>query len=575
MTGQTMASSSEKRSVTPNDSELLMRFVRYRDEDAFEQLVVKHGPLVMGTCRHILRHQQDVEDAFQATFLVLAKRSQTIRRTHSLGTWLYSVAYRTAMRTAKKRSDLKHEPLADTPTTTGDVLAEIQDIEWRRILMDEIERLPERFRTPLVLCYLEGKSQKEVAEETDCSKAAVKARLTRGRRMLRVRLIRRGVALSYAMHALSGSIEPAEVPPSFVGDVIESALSQPLGVSVSQSSLALTRQEVTDMTVRMIQRNALVAAAVSILAVVLASGVRAPSFSSYAAAGQEESQEVVVKSEVASTSSRAMQPVAILQSADANRSVQKHRLRFRGKTFIEWREIVETELDAGERAKALQALSNFGTHGFEDELFEAVEPLVAGASVDVRYSAMRALAAAGPRAVPVLVAAIRDARESGWNSQMEVATEVLGAFGRQAQSAIPTIVEVLNSSDSIRLDHIAARALGRIGVRNDAVLAALSKPLKESHTPIVRDSAAVAIAKIGTPTDIRDVAPHLLRVLDDDNLDNVVAAIDALGQAKVKEALPKLEELAKDGARSGGHYAATRADVKKHAQKALEQIGKE
>jgi RNA polymerase sigma factor (sigma-70 family) len=182
-----------------DDQQLLERIQEGRDEEAFAALVQRHAALVLGVCRRVLHHEQDAEDAFQATFLVLARHASAIRRHESLANWLYKVAYRLALRlraqTARRAAaELEEEPAR--PATAAD------DLSWRevRVVLDEeLQRLPEKYRAPLVLCYLSGKTRDEAAEELGWSVGAVKGCLERGRQMLRALLERRGLTLSVAL----------------------------------------------------------------------------------------------------------------------------------------------------------------------------------------------------------------------------------------------------------------------------------------------------------------------------------------------------------------------------------------
>ena len=183
------------------DQQLLERFIQRHDEIAFEMLVQRHGPLVLGVCRRVLHHEHDAEDAFQATFLVLAQKAGSIRKLGSVSSWLYGVANRIAakarMNAAKRRC---HEDRAESLPTVEPA----EDVNWRELrslLDEELQRLPEKYRAPLVLCYLEGKTQDEAARELDWTPGAVKGRLERGRDALRTRLSRRGVTLSVALLA--------------------------------------------------------------------------------------------------------------------------------------------------------------------------------------------------------------------------------------------------------------------------------------------------------------------------------------------------------------------------------------
>jgi RNA polymerase sigma factor (sigma-70 family) len=174
------------------DGELLQRFAAARDEAAFATLLRRHWPLVWGLCRQVLRDAHAAEDAFQATFLVLARKAGSIRRHESLPAWLYRVAFNLAStaRTgaARRRS---HERLA-VPMAAANPLDEVVLRDWQPILHEDVNRLPEKYRVPVVLCYLRGKSHAEASRELGRPVGTVKACLARARDLLRTRLAKRG-----------------------------------------------------------------------------------------------------------------------------------------------------------------------------------------------------------------------------------------------------------------------------------------------------------------------------------------------------------------------------------------------
>lgn len=181
------------------DAELLERFVASNDQAAFTGLVERHGPLVMRVCRRVLRNHHDAEDVFQATFLVLARKARDIRQRDSLAGWLYRVAYRLAVKhRAAARRQAERQPLPARPREAEDQAA------WgdlRTVLDEELDRLPERYRTPLRLCCLAGCTRDEAARRLGCTLGALKMRLEHGRQLLRTRLARRGVAVPGAFLA--------------------------------------------------------------------------------------------------------------------------------------------------------------------------------------------------------------------------------------------------------------------------------------------------------------------------------------------------------------------------------------
>jgi RND family efflux transporter MFP subunit len=188
------------------DEQLLHRFARHGDQAAFTALVARHGSLVLGVCGRALRDSNDVEDAFQATFLILARKACSLARPHLLAPWLYGVARRTALeaRGRTTRRQAKEHPLGDV--AAAEATPHVVWSDLRPVLDAEIARLPERYRVPFVLCYLEGRTNIETARLIGCPEGTVASRLAWARERLRGRLTRRGVSLSAALGAavLSG-----------------------------------------------------------------------------------------------------------------------------------------------------------------------------------------------------------------------------------------------------------------------------------------------------------------------------------------------------------------------------------
>jgi RNA polymerase sigma factor (sigma-70 family) len=172
------------------DEQLLERFITRRDEGAFADLVTRHGPMVLGVCRNVLGNRQDAEDAFQATFLALARRAGSIRNPAALGAWLFGVARRIALRARRAASHHRaHEGAGqNAPPEVEEPVVVLIRHEVRMALYDEIERLPERYRLPVVLCYLEGRSHDEAAHQLGWPLGTVKGRLARARQRLQDRL---------------------------------------------------------------------------------------------------------------------------------------------------------------------------------------------------------------------------------------------------------------------------------------------------------------------------------------------------------------------------------------------------
>ena len=179
---------AEVRGLT--DSELLRRFVTDRDEAAFEALVWRHGSTVLGVCRRMLGPGPDVEDAFQATFLVLVKQARSIRR-DGIGGWLFRVAYRVALRCRTERSRRRFDQLGAATEPAAPVGL---DFDTSAVLDDAVQRLPERFRTVVLMCYAQGHTVTETARTAGSARGTVLSRLATARRKLKSQLLRQGFA---------------------------------------------------------------------------------------------------------------------------------------------------------------------------------------------------------------------------------------------------------------------------------------------------------------------------------------------------------------------------------------------
>ncbi len=199
------------------DAQLLERFVSRRDEPAFAALMVRHGPMVLGLCRQMLRDKQEAEDAFQASFLVLARNAASIQKRPSLGSWLYGVAYRVAARLRGTAARRRTREAAGVDVSELASSPEPANPDLQPVLHEEIRRLPIKYREPVVLCYLESKTNEEAASQLSWPVGTVKARLSRARDMLRMRLARRGMGAPALLADLPASTRnTASVLPIFL-----------------------------------------------------------------------------------------------------------------------------------------------------------------------------------------------------------------------------------------------------------------------------------------------------------------------------------------------------------------------
>ena len=219
-----------RRAVQPEgtastDGQLLRVYVSRRDEAAFAELVRRHGPMVLAVCRRMIRHAEDAEDAFQATFVILARKGQRIAERQSIGGWLHGVAYRVALdvrrRTAQRQA--KEHQVEDMPHPT--VLPEEPSRDLLGLLDRELALLPDKYRLPVVLCELEGRSRKEAALQLGLPEGTLSSRLATARKTLARRMAGYGAAVTAASLKVLFSSEAcaACVPASLLSSTIRAA----------------------------------------------------------------------------------------------------------------------------------------------------------------------------------------------------------------------------------------------------------------------------------------------------------------------------------------------------------------
>ncbi len=250
-----------------SDRQLLERFVGRSEPSAgaaFEVLVLRHGPMVLRVCRNVLRDSTDAQDAFQATFLVLVKRSGSIRRLESIGSWLYGVACRVAARArveaarrraAERRGGLRVIQVADSTEES-----QPDHAEFGPIIQEEVQRLPEKYRAVVALCYWQGLTQEQAAAQLGCPLGTVRSRLARARGKLHARLTRRGLAPVAGIAAAvleSRSAEAArlaQVPNTLMNSTVKASAEILAGraiFDVASASVAVLTQNVLRSMVMM------------------------------------------------------------------------------------------------------------------------------------------------------------------------------------------------------------------------------------------------------------------------------------------------------------------------------------
>lgn len=272
------------------DGELLSGFVEQRDEAAFAALVRRHCSMVWGVCRRVLTNHQDAEDAFQATFLVLARKATVVVPTSMVANFLYGVAHQAALhaaRTVARRKERERQvtSMPEPAVTDNDPWPDLQPI-----LDQELSRLPDKYRAVVVLCDLEGKGRKEAARQLGCPEGTVAGRLARARAMLAKRLTRRGLTLSSAALAVVLAQKAASgcAPGSVVSSTIKSASLFATG-QVANGAISANVAILTEKVLKMMLINKLKTVAIGLLllaAFALGGGL----FAHQATAGQEKPQ---------------------------------------------------------------------------------------------------------------------------------------------------------------------------------------------------------------------------------------------------------------------------------------------
>jgi RNA polymerase sigma factor (sigma-70 family) len=244
---------SEGSATGLSDTQLLSRFALRRDQAAFAAVVARHGPMVLAVCRAILRDPSDAEDAFQATFLVLARKAGSAWTDGQIGGWLHKVAYRIAIRASAETSRRRrHERHAAEEEVLEYTHVEFED-DLRPALHEEIARLPAKFRLPIVLCYLEGLTHAQAAVELQCGEATVRRRLAEARERLRIRLAHRGFApigsvLGASLAREAGAAVPMVCAQATIRAVMRVAAGEAMATVVSARVLSLTQGGLTMIT---------------------------------------------------------------------------------------------------------------------------------------------------------------------------------------------------------------------------------------------------------------------------------------------------------------------------------------
>ncbi len=266
---------SRQGEVARTDGQLLAAFLEHRDEAAFEDLVRRHGPMVLGVCRRILGNHHDAEDAFQATFLVLARKAASIWPRERVGNWLYGVAHTTALRarSANARRRLREMQMKDRPAAES-----VEQDPWTNLLPlldQELARLPDKYREVLVLADLEGRTRKEVARQLRIPEGTVASRLVTARQLLARKMARHGLPVSTGALAavLAQNIGSASVPSSLISHTVQSACLLATGQAVTAAAVSTQVALLMEGVLKMMLLTRLKVATTIVLTILACSGI--------------------------------------------------------------------------------------------------------------------------------------------------------------------------------------------------------------------------------------------------------------------------------------------------------------
>jgi RNA polymerase sigma factor (sigma-70 family) len=537
------------------DQELLHDFAADRDESAFTILVQRHGPLVWGVCRRVLHQTQDAEDAFQATFVVLARKAGRIRWQADVGNWLYAVAWRVALKAKsdRNRRQLRASEFQDTLAleTNGNSAG----LEIRPVLDEELNRLPRKYRAPVVLHYLQGKTYAQAAETLGWPAGTVSTRLAQARHLLRRRLARRGIGLTSGVltAALGQNAATAMVSSSLLDATVNAATlyaAGQAGAVISTKVLTLTEGAMKAMFLAKLKTSAMILLALGVLSAgagVLGSRVlpsveaKAPTDgkSLVQVADADQPKEEKPKSEIDRLRQengelrkelRALRDkVTALEMKLTPIEQTKQPVTYQGKTVDYWLQMFKDK-DPEYRQRAISALAAIGA---EDK---RVLPLLVEALKDkhVDNSAAIALGDIGKQAVPALLQLLKGQD----NDLRKWACTALYTIGPDAKEAIPELIKCLDEQDQ-NLRNSAAQALGRMAPESKAAIPSLIKLLANEDLDQIhgRSVPVLALSQFG-----KEAVPALTVALkdpDDKTRGGAAGALALIGKP-AKDAIPGL-----------------------------------
>jgi RNA polymerase sigma factor (sigma-70 family) len=494
------------------DAHLLERFVARRDESAFETILQRHGPMVLGVCRRLLRHTEDAEDAFQATFLILARKAAGLRRRELLGPWLYGVATRTATRArvelAKRRArEQRVIPRASEPPDDGPLWRDL-----RPVLDEEVGRLPERYRGAFVLCYLEGLTNKEAAKQLGCPEGTVLSRLAWARERLRARLTRRGVtlsagAISAALAEGAAAAVPAELMTTTATAAVAVAAGRAVAATVPAQIAALTEEVLRTMWLTKMKVTVALALAVVVVGIGLGVVYPAPAQGEAQTPSQQAAPPEATATAAPQTGSSLPQPAGGTQPTQG-KDPDPSQISVKGekKSDVDvTKDLIPVLIEAlRDKDDEIRAVAGQTLYQLGRKAVPALLPLLSGKDPELRRAAIRILGGMGEGLEEVVVALNRyflDEKalaEALADQDDSIRVVAQAAVLRLGKVAVPTLVRMLEGKDR-QLRGMAATVLGELGSKAREAVPALTRMFQEAKVQQERREILMAISRIVEP----------------------------------------------------------------------------
>jgi RNA polymerase sigma factor (sigma-70 family) len=478
------------------DADLLARFASQRDEAAFAALVWRHGGLVFGVCKRMLHHEQDAEDAFQAAFLTLARKADSISNKESLAAWLYRVAYRIALRARKKTPLPGHDAATLDQLPARDVGNDLEQREILQSLDEAIAQLPSTSARAIILCYFEGKTHEEAARVIGCPTGTLASWIARARLQLHDRLTRRGIKLTAAglgtLLAEQASAAPAAWIPLTAKAVVAFVSGTGAANILSANAVVLSEGVLRMMwfnKLKMFAAIALLLVTFGIGAGVLANSVWGGVGEAPAVNGDAQAEIAKLRNEIAKLRAELNDAVKEMKSLKEGLPADGVNPKYRGKPASFWLE----QLKDGDPKYREEAIISIGALARKNAKLTSaiIQSLKADTDRAVVATAAQVLAKHGIETLPALMEIAEDKQQIFHNDTRISAIQAIGSMRSKAKPAIPVLVEVLKETKDYDVASASLNALHMF--RSDAVAAI--PVLIEKLEYCVQDIAKQAMAE--------------------------------------------------------------------------------